>query len=570
MIRKRLWPFAMLCGLISVIWIVEIWNFNSLYENVFIIARTNTYELIKLAIGYGAAFLLTALLVSAIGLIPWIGPLAAGFFVTLAVGSNFAFCELLKNHAGIADLNSLRHSPIETTIAAITSFYSAKIGFFYVFAALVGFGAFFVFQQRKDRSVRLFLGVAFAALALNIGFWSAVRAANKMISVYPFEPLSNTVRMVSIDLGEEVYFNRIERNKVDASLAEQKTDKPKDNILLIIDESIRYDFVSLFNPEAGTTPFLESLRKKGDLTPLGLTISVGTASFSADMLLLTGTHQIPDNEKTVLKNPTLFDVAKAFGYETTLVDVPSSNFPSVFIREKDMRNVDHHVKGSQFKGQETFLDMGAADYIYDLLSRSTGNFVVLYKLGSHFHYESTYPSSEPKYQKNLPKLGPTDSYAAPRELIVNSYKNSIAFTVDEFSTRLFKQHLSSTTVFYTSDHGQSLREDDSTTATHGGTALVQALVPTFIVSDHPWAQDSQWKARMASVPLLSHHHIYPSIISLMSGKKDFHNGPFYSLFAEDFLSHPFTPTYFQGNVFFTENIFPVTLDQVKPFIKQAH
>ena len=125
---------------------------------------------------------------------------------------------------------------------------------------------------------------------------------------------------------------------------------------------------------------------------MGLVVSVGTASFNADVSLPTGTAFFPDDEYRAFKNPTLFSIAKHNGYKTTIIDAPSTNFPNIVIRNSDLKDVDSLITKENIGYDEEFIDISAARYINNLLKTSSGNFVILYKNGSHFHYESTYPN----------------------------------------------------------------------------------------------------------------------------------------------------------------------------------
>src|SRR5262249_41904407 len=146
----------------------------------------------------------------------------------------------------------------------------------------------------------------------------------------------------------------------------------------------------------------------------------------------TGTTVVPDQDRHAMSNPTIFQQAKLWGYKTILLDGPGRNFPNIAIRDSDLGAVDTLLRANEIPGDSAFADINAAEYIRKTVNESKGNFIVLIKVGAHFHYERCYPSSEEKYSKFLPKLTPGESYGSSRERTINSYKDALSFTVDTF------------------------------------------------------------------------------------------------------------------------------------------
>ena len=380
-----------------------------------------------------------------------------------------------------------------------------------------------------------------------------------MMKFYALEPVSNASRILGFLVTENFYYGSIERDKITYP---KRSSEPKDNIVFIIDESIRYDSISMNNPGIDTTPFIDSLE---NVKNMGLVVSVGTASFNADVSLPTGTSFFPDKEYRAFKNPTLFDIAKHNGYKTTIIDCPSTNFPNLVIRNKDMESVDNLITKENIGIKEEFMDIAAAKYIKNLLSSSKGNFVVVYKNGSHFHYETTYPTDKEEFVRFKPKLSLYDQMGTKKKEMRNSYKNSVYFNVDHFFKEMMPEDKSNTSFIYTSDHGQSLQEN-GVVYTHGKTEIHQALVPWFFVSDHKWFSEDGFPAKDFKNTLLTHHHIYPTIASMLFNNKQYRNGEYVSVFDESFDSTPFKSKYVVGNFWMTPQIFEIDYEKARKAI----
>jgi glucan phosphoethanolaminetransferase (alkaline phosphatase superfamily) len=276
---------------------------------------------------------------------------------------------------------------------------------------------------------------------------------------------------------------------------------------------------------------------------------------------LTGTTTLPDIDRQALKNPTLFQYARQYGYETTILDVPGSNFPNIVIRDKDLQDVDHLFRANDLPGDDRFLDQRAIPVIHTFVKKERGQFIVLVKKGAHFHYETSYPRELEQFSRHKPRLHPYESYDSSRKKMINSYKNALSFTVDEFARKLFQEQLSNITILWTSDHGQSLQEHGQT-YTHCKSDLEQAIVPLLLYSDHPWTRDLKPLIGHPGGIITSHHNLYPTIIALMSGEKDFQNEGYYSLFSNHLKQHDLE--YLYGGIWTQSRImktFPQELEQ---------
>lgn len=281
---------------------------------------------------------------------------------------------------------------------------------------------------------------------------------------------------------------------------------PTNNIVLIIDESIRSDHLSLNGYSRPTTPYLDELQASTDLIHnWGTAVAGATCSTPSNDLLITGVVLTPQNASTwresVKRNPTLFHYAKAMGYRTAYLDA-QTNYLWNGLTPADLEYVDQWLTLDDLGGGQA-IDQAAADWVFNQISQSTGNFIIVNKQGSHYLYEDSYPASEQLWGPI-----PTDYHTQP-ELVNNAYDNSIHYTVDLFFRHLLVDEeaaLKDTIYLYTSDHAQTLFENGATWLHCNYTAL-EASVPLLMIGKLPTEVDLTYPAR--------HSNIFPTLLDLM-------------------------------------------------------
>jgi glucan phosphoethanolaminetransferase (alkaline phosphatase superfamily) len=344
------------------------------------------------------------------------------------------------------------------------------------------------------------------------------------------ESIFNSRRVVFSFLRESELY-RIPRDAV----ASGPETPPEDNILLIIDESVRPDYLSAVNESAGeTTPRLSRYLSEFDENAFnyGIMLAGGTYSLLGRSIILTGISRLPDEDFSSQRNPTLFQLARARGYKTALADLQEA-FPYVVFRESDMECVDEaHLKWRDFSSDPQKADIAAATWARKRMSEEKGLFIVLLKWGVHVHYEARYPGSLPEHRHFLPKLEAGERHSPEkRREIVNSYKNALRYNVDGFFSALLGEDprsLEDTTILWTSDHGQSLQEDGQLEP-HGSRYLEQALTPFMLFSTNRWVLEHLKRPKDIAFTL-SHMNIYPTVRSIMEKKTDIVSGEYASLF----------------------------------------
>jgi hypothetical protein len=89
-------------------------------------------------------------------------------------------------------------------------------------------------------------------------------------------------------------------------------------------------------------------------------------------------------------------------------------------------------------------------------------------------------------------------------------------------------------------------------------------VPFFIVSDVPWVLENvpDWTGGQQLV--LSHHNIYPTLVSLLSKTRAVHNGSYQSISSPDLSQPPLRYVY--GPLWGGSQVFEVDLQRLRPFL----
>lgn len=277
---------------------------------------------------------------------------------------------------------------------------------------------------------------------------------------------------------------------------------PQNNIVLIVDESIRGDHLDINGYARQTTPFLSHLAAtEQSFYNFGLATAGATCSYPSNALILTGVRPGFNNFENVKNYPTIFQYAKAMGYKTFYIDAQTNSIWNG-LTDHDIRFIDSWTKAKDL-GDDLQSDHRAAKKIKEIISTSRGNFIVLNKRGVHFLYESSYPKEMAVW---LPL--PVD-YSNHPDLVKNSYDNGIHYNVNTFFEKLLSnsQILENTVILYTSDHGQTLFEN-STNWLHCNSTPQEATVPLILMG-----------RKLPSIKVgyqASHSNILPTILDLMN------------------------------------------------------
>lgn len=311
----------------------------------------------------------------------------------------------------------------------------------------------------------------------------------------------------------KILYTKTKRESVENPGSETK---PLNNIVLVLDESVRGDHLSLNGYERPTTPFLVELEKKKLLKNWSIAVSSSTRSFESFQYVLTGMSPNGDTEadSKVEQLPTLFQYAKAMNYRTYYLDGQLDEFWGG--NSGDLQFIDIFLSKKYFDpvGKTKWdIDNGIAEMVRETTGNSTGNFIVVFKRGNHTPYNNNFPHDAAVW------LPTAETYAhnvfdSDRETFVNTYDNAIRYNVDGFFRTLLSDKESlpnETVILYTSDHGQTLNENGEKYS-HGGDTKSQAVVPLFIIGNIENDLDTGFRA--------SHSNIFATMLDLMKYPDD--------------------------------------------------
>jgi glucan phosphoethanolaminetransferase (alkaline phosphatase superfamily) len=282
-------------------------------------------------------------------------------------------------------------------------------------------------------------------------------------------------------------------------------------IIVIMDESVRGDYLTLNDPTRNTTPFLKAT---SHLINFGVASSGSNCSFISRTIFRFGMRQsdLPNGWREGLNRPTFWEFAHKAGYKTVHIDAWRGFGSGISLAERTL--VDSIINVNKPVGY--LRDQLLADKLLHALKEEGPAFIYVDKFGVHFPYSDKYP---PDFHTLPTPLSDTvssvvtdDIYAGERELA--QYSNAIAWSVDEFFRNLLPAvDLHKTLIVYTSDHGQSLLPGRfphcSTTPT---VPLAEADVPLFAITSEPDFEQRLEQGAARGFGQFSHFEVFPTLL----------------------------------------------------------
>lgn len=277
------------------------------------------------------------------------------------------------------------------------------------------------------------------------------------------------------------------------------------NILLIVDESIRGDWLSINNPYSTTTPYLERLVSDSDWSNFGVVSSMSNCSASANLLLRSGVSEtaLPEKSERLFKDANIFQYASAAGFETHYFDgqVKGKRLNNYFTR-REINSINQYkaFRNLHKLADEEVDQHMAVNAVKAIDLAQSPVFIYMNKVGTHFPYQLTYP----RVQQN------------EHDGKADHYRKALTWSVDHFMQVLVEGLRSlhePSLIFYTSDHGQGLGEMNirSTHCLPKQVPDVQARVP-LLVGAVNMTLDKQWRPSGGEY---SQFQLFPSVIKSM-------------------------------------------------------
>jgi glucan phosphoethanolaminetransferase (alkaline phosphatase superfamily) len=485
--------------------------FSKYYEDFALIRHFQSYEFIKplktIILGL-SSFLLSVFFVLTALISPYRYRIVYFSLFCLGVWAEYGYQEAFNRFTNSEDAANALFAADSRIMFNTVSYYIEYFSITPCFA----FALLLIFVKPiREKGLKNFLAV----ILIFSGFFSLT--AYVSTSTFPSVSFNAFYRTVigfpikwfvgSLNQSALIVFYNTPRQKVEF----QSQSEPKNNIVFIVDESVRGDHLSLNGYERQTTPFLEQLNQKGLIVNWGPSVSGTTCSINSNNLLLTGVSELPDIEGHIYQYPTVFQYAKAMGYKTFYFDGQLSY--RWLGKSTDVKDFDQWITPPDLQQDNWHeIDAAIARRVKAIVGGSTGNFIWINKFGAHAPYYPSYPESETKW---MPVRQRNDKYALFRtgggqEELTNDYDNAVLYNTQSFFTNLLDDGLAENTFYvYTSDHGQNLGETGKTLS-HCSNGKNEANVPLFIVADSSSLPDvdTGYKA--------SHSNIFPTILDLMN------------------------------------------------------
>lgn len=287
-----------------------------------------------------------------------------------------------------------------------------------------------------------------------------------------------------------------------------------DYVIVIIDESIRYDFLSINNPKWDTTPFLKTL----PLINYGEAISAGNSSRHSNLTIRTGLtqNQIPDPKFLSYKKVNLFQYAQAAGFWTVYGNAQRSG-PTSFDNFMNKFDLDHINTFENVLGAPPPTKCGD-EALVNLIEKeiNTHSKAVIYinKIGAHFPYRERYSE---KARHFLPDLTPGETQI-DQEKTQNSYLNAIRWSVNDFFKELLPRIKNKNyMIVYVSDHGEKI-ENATRAAGHGtifNPSRDEVSVPFLVITSNTKLREKLQHFLPFKKNCTTHFDIFPTLLLVL-------------------------------------------------------
>lgn len=316
----------------------------------------------------------------------------------------------------------------------------------------------FQFQNSKSQEKDFYPKTkqAFVSIKTNLSYY-----------VFPTNLIYNTAIFSKESINERIALKNLENFSIEA----KKTDENPQVIVFIIGESSRAANWSLFGHTVKTNPKLE---EQDGLFLLTNTYTPSNSTYRSIPMLLT--KSTPQNQDEWKHSGTLMRAFKESGYYTAWIGGQSKGHNVVKLagKESDFVDLEVNLDGKLFETAKNIIK-----------NTEQSVFVIIHTDGSHYDYKKRYPE---EFEVFTPS-GFINADLNNKTEIINAYNNSILYTdylIDDL-IQFLKADSRSSAIYYTSDHGENLMDDERKLMFHVQNipTKYELHVPTFI-----WLSDT--------------------------------------------------------------------------------
>lgn len=328
--------------------------------------------------------------------------------------------------------------------------------------------------------IMIFISTLFMNDLQNPGIKQSLKDTKDILSyrVYP----SNLIYNSAIYFKEEYKEQKISKELKNFKFHSEKTTKEPQIVVYVIGESSRAANWSLFGYQKETNPKLKMIE---GLHIFNNILSCANSTFTSMPMLLS--RSTPDDSKRWHHEGNLMQLFKESGYYTAWIGGQSKGH--VIVRLANL----YADKSDYYEGQDRVLFENTKEIIEQ---QKDDIFIVVHTMGSHYDYQSRYPD---EFKKFIPTAGIN---SRNKDGIVNAYDNSVLYT-DYLLADLIhflNNDKRPSVVFYTSDHGENLMDDERELLLHvqAEPTLYELHVPMFV-----WTSEK-------------YSHLYPEKVDALS------------------------------------------------------
>jgi glucan phosphoethanolaminetransferase (alkaline phosphatase superfamily) len=268
------------------------------------------------------------------------------------------------------------------------------------------------------------------------------------------------------------------------------------NIVLVIDESIRTDFLT----GSDLDEIVAAQQSAWRHYDFGAATSAGNCSASSNIMLRKGVR--PDSiTDDLYRNPLIWSYARNAGFSTYLLDAQRNGRGHNHFDPFELELVSVNIEASHLRWDHELLDL------MKHLEAPGKTFTLVIKKGAHFPYDRNFPAGH--------EIEVDSEYVAADEERL-AYAKAVDWQTKGFLKKLVSLRVDKPTlVLYTADHGQNL--NDSPGASHctvsGTPFLGEGYVPLIALANYE--DERLVAARQLNFGELSHFHIFPTIAEYM-------------------------------------------------------
>lgn len=233
--------------------------------------------------------------------------------------------------------------------------------------------------------------------------------------------------------------------------------------IFIIGESFTKHHSSLYGYPRETNPYMNSLKKKGELVIFNDVVS--PHHFTRETLKKLVTTYAHDSQNNFENSINIIDIMKKAGFKTYWI----SNQENFTFRGAGLSAIASRADSTTFTEEYFIQDRNEKiydGYVLPLLKQAIDDtsaskkFIIIHLFGSHVSYQARYPREFLTFSLNeIPSF--FNSFQKKNKEIVNHYDNSLVYNDYIIKSIIENSKIKNTNSFilYLSDHGQTLFED---------------------------------------------------------------------------------------------------------------